>query len=88
MSAAYQNFIPIDFCPFRSYMNTSTSALAEKSRTFRMELGGKELTVSVGVLAQQANGSALVQYGETIVLVTAVMGSLRENIDYFPLSVD
>ncbi len=88
MSAAYQNFIPIDFCPFGSYMNTSTSALAEKSRTFRMELGGKELTVSVGVLAQQANGSALVQYGETIVLVTAVMGSLRENIDYFPLSVD
>jgi polyribonucleotide nucleotidyltransferase len=57
-------------------------------RTYQEEFGGKPLLIEIGKLAQQANGSVRVQYGETTVLVTAVMGSQAKNIDYFPLSVE
>lgn len=56
-------------------------------RTYKEEFGGKPLLIEIGKLAQQANGSVRVQYGETTVLVTAVMGP-QKNVDYFPLSVD
>nr|WP_287129483.1 polyribonucleotide nucleotidyltransferase [Candidatus Cyanaurora vandensis] len=50
---------------------------------------GREITVSTGLLAQQAGGAVLVQAGETAVLVTATMSkSRREGIDFFPLLVD
>lgn len=58
------------------------------STTFSTTFAGRELTLSVGHLAQQANGSVLVQYGDTVVLVTATMGEAREDAGYFPLSVD
>jgi len=58
-------------------------------RKFTTEVAGKELTVEVGKLAQQAHGSCTVTYGETVVLATAVSSSTqREGIDYFPLMVD
>ncbi|MHC4780578.1 MAG: hypothetical protein ACYTFG_18565, partial [Planctomycetota bacterium] len=38
------------------------------------EIGGRELSIEVGRMAKQANGSALVQYGETVVLVAVVSG--------------
>jgi len=54
-----------------------------------MEWGGRTLTVELGKLARQANGAALVRYGDTVVLTTAVMGSQpREGIDFLPLSVE
>src|SRR5688572_21047398 len=56
-------------------------------KTYTREFAGKPLVVEVGKLAQQANGSVLVQYGETSVLVTAVMGQPKP-VDYFPLSLD
>ncbi|MEK7124908.1 MAG: polyribonucleotide nucleotidyltransferase [Patescibacteria group bacterium] len=56
-------------------------------KTYRREFAGKPLVVEVGTLAQQANGSVLVQYGETSVLVTAVMGEPKP-VDYFPLTLD
>jgi polyribonucleotide nucleotidyltransferase len=47
------------------------------------------MTIKVGDLANQANGSCLVQYGETTVLATAVLGPAGgEGMDYFPLSVE
>jgi polyribonucleotide nucleotidyltransferase len=56
---------------------------------FTKEIGGKKMIVKVGDLANQANGSCLVQYGETTVLATAVLApSGREGVDYFPLSVE
>lgn len=56
---------------------------------FTMDLGGRPLRLEVGQLAQQANGSVLVRYGETVVLVTATMSKEpREGIDFFPLVVD
>ena len=54
------------------------------------EIGGKTLTIETGRLANQAHGSVTVTYGETIVLVTAVMSSRprAEDIDFLPLTVD
>jgi len=54
-----------------------------------MELAGRTLTIETGKLAQLANGSVLVRYGDTVVLVTATASEKpREGIDFFPLSVD
>lgn len=56
---------------------------------FSMDLAGRKLVVETGTLAQFANGSALVRYGETVILSTATSSkNPREGIDFFPLSVD
>jgi polyribonucleotide nucleotidyltransferase len=53
------------------------------------ELAGRRLILEVGEVAKQANGAALVWYGETVVLVTAVVApEVREGIDFVPLTVD
>ena len=53
------------------------------------EIGGKILSLETGKIARQADGSVIVKYGETIVLVTAVTAPPRfDDIDFFPLSVD
>lgn len=58
-------------------------------KTFSMELAGRKITIETGDLAQLANGSALVRYGDTVVLSTATASTApREGIDFFPLSVD
>jgi polyribonucleotide nucleotidyltransferase len=52
-------------------------------------IGERELTIEIGKLAKQAHGSALVRYGDTVVLVTACAADKpREGIDFFPLTVD
>jgi polyribonucleotide nucleotidyltransferase len=51
-------------------------------------LGSTDLTIEVGKLAKQANGSAYVRYGDTVVLATACSAKPREGIDFFPLTVD
>ena len=59
------------------------------SQTFSMELAGRTLTVEIGKVAEQANGAALLYYGDTVVLSTATASDKpREGIDFFPLSVD
>ncbi len=56
---------------------------------FELEYAGKTLKVQTGKLAGLAHGSCTVQYGETLVLATAVTGEqARDGIDYFPLMVD
>ena len=58
-------------------------------KTFKKNLAGKEIIVETGKMANQANGSVTVQYGDTVVLATAVMSdNIREGINYFPLMVD
>jgi polyribonucleotide nucleotidyltransferase len=54
-----------------------------------IKLGDKELTVETGRVAKQADGSVIVRYGDTMLLVAAV-GALttREGIDFFPLTVE
>ncbi len=52
-------------------------------------VAGRALRIEVGKFAQQANGAAAVQYGNTVVLVTACTSSEpREGIDFLPLTVD
>ncbi len=58
-------------------------------RCLDMILGGRRLSLEVGKTARQADGSVLVRYGDTVVLVTACMSKEpREGIDFFPLVVD
>ncbi|MCL4369699.1 MAG: polyribonucleotide nucleotidyltransferase [Chloroflexi bacterium] len=52
-------------------------------------IGGRKLSIETGKLAQQANGSVIVQYGDTLVLATATASKEpRPDIDFFPLTVD
>ena len=55
-----------------------------------LEIGGRTMTIETGELAKQANGSALVRYGEQNVVLCAVTASEkpREGIDFFPLTCD
>jgi polyribonucleotide nucleotidyltransferase len=58
-------------------------------RIVERDFHGRKLSIEVGRLAKQANGSALIRYGDTVVLVTAVASrEAREGIDFFPLTVD
>ncbi len=58
-------------------------------RTFTTQLAGRTLTLEFGKVAQLANGSCLVRYGDTVVLSTATASKEpKEGIDFFPLSVD
>lgn len=58
-------------------------------QSYSMELGGRTLIVETGKMAKQASGSALVRYGDTVVLVTATCSAApRVGIDFFPLTVD
>lgn len=58
-------------------------------KSFSMDLAGRTLTVDVGRVSAQANGAALMHYGETTVLSTATASEKpRDGIDFFPLSVE
>lgn len=58
-------------------------------KSFQMTLAGRPLVVETGKLAQFANGSVLIHYGETVILSTVTASTTpRPGIDYFPLSVD
>ena len=59
-----------------------------KSKQYTLEVGGKTLTAEFNDLAEQANGSVMLRYGNTIVLATAVMGKEEKKGDFFPLTVD
>ena len=55
----------------------------------QIEFHGRPLTVETGRMAKQAGGAALVQLGESVVLVTATaLTTAREGIDFFPLTCD
>ncbi len=54
-----------------------------------VEIGGKTFSIETGRYARQANGSVMVRYGDTMVLVTAVASTeVKENQDFFPLQVE
>ena len=63
--------------------------MAKEYKSFTMELAGKTLRVDIGRVAAQANGAALMHYGDTVVLSTATASEKpRDGIDFFPLSVE
>ncbi len=54
-----------------------------------IKLGNRELVVETGKVAKQADGSVVIQYGDTMLLVTAVSGrTAKEGLDFFPLTVE
>ena len=58
-------------------------------KTYSLEIAGRTLNVIIGKVAAQANGAALMQYGDTTVLSTATASEKpRDGIDFFPLSVE
>lgn len=60
-----------------------------KIENFKLDLAGRQLNIEIRNLAEQANGSCLARYGETMVLSTAVMSDQeRKGQDFFPLTVD
>ena len=58
-------------------------------KSYSLELGGRTLTVDIGRVCAQANGAALLKYGDTTVLSTVTASDKpRDGIDFFPLSVE
>lgn len=58
-------------------------------KIFKMELAGREFSVEIGKIAELASGSAILRYGETMVMVNVSKSAKpRDGIDFFPLSVD
>ena len=55
-------------------------------KTFK--LGGKEITLTTGVLAEQADSAVMARMGDTVVLATVTSAPLKQEMDYFPLSVE
>jgi polyribonucleotide nucleotidyltransferase len=57
--------------------------------TVSTKIGDRELSIETGKLAKQADGSVIVRYGDTVVLVTACAAKQpREGLDFFPLTCD
>ena len=59
-----------------------------KKKEYSIELGGKTLTAEFTDLAEQANGSVIMKYGNTTALITATMSKGEKETDFFPLTVD
>ncbi len=58
-------------------------------KSVAVEIRGKELSLKTGRMARQADGSVVAQYGDTVVLATAVSSkTAKEGIDFFPLTID
>ena len=54
-----------------------------------IKVGDKELVVETGKVAKQADGSVVIKYGDTMLLVTAVSShTAKEGLDFFPLTVE
>ncbi|MBQ6993381.1 MAG: polyribonucleotide nucleotidyltransferase [Lachnospiraceae bacterium] len=71
------------------YNGTYSENKEKVFKTYSMELGGRTLSVDVGRVSAQANGAALMHYGDTTVLCTATASDKpRDGIDFFPLSVE
>jgi polyribonucleotide nucleotidyltransferase len=60
-----------------------------ENKRFVATIGGKEVVIETGKLAEQAGGAVTVRMGDTLVFATATMSAIaREGVDFFPLSVD
>jgi polyribonucleotide nucleotidyltransferase len=62
--------------------------MEQTKKVYTFDWAGRELQVEVGQLAKQANGAALIRYGDTAVLSTATASKTPKNTDFFPLTVN
>ncbi len=72
---------------FRIFVKVRSSYCMKKQE-YSIELGGKKLIAEFTDLAEQANGSVIMKYGDTTALVTATMSKGEKDMDFFPLTVD
>ena len=60
-----------------------------ESQSVHSNIGGRDLIIETGKLAQQANAAVTVRYGDTVVLVTVCFNKeAREGVDFLPLTID
>ena len=57
-------------------------------KTIKINLGGRDLVANLENIVEQSDGSVFLQYGDTVILSTAVMNDSEEQLDFFPLIVD
>ncbi|WP_306009589.1 polyribonucleotide nucleotidyltransferase [Bacillus sp. MMSF_3328] len=62
--------------------------MGQDKKIYSLDWAGRTLTVEIGQLAKQANGAALIRYGDTAVLSTATASKEPKNLDFFPLTVN
>ncbi|GAA0445109.1 polyribonucleotide nucleotidyltransferase [Lentibacillus halophilus] len=62
--------------------------MEEAKKTFSTEIGGRTFTVETGELAKQANGAAMIRYGETSVLSVATGSNEPKDLPFFPLTIN
>ncbi|MFD2925570.1 polyribonucleotide nucleotidyltransferase [Halobacillus naozhouensis] len=62
--------------------------MAEEKQVFSIEVAGRTFSVEVGELAKQANGAAMISYGDTSVLSTATGSKEPKDLPFFPLTVN
>jgi polyribonucleotide nucleotidyltransferase len=60
--------------------------MGQEKQLFSIDWAGRKLSVEVGQLAKQANGAALIRYGDTVVLSTATASKEPKPLDFFPLT--
>lgn len=82
--------LPLVSCPHSFVSRDARPHIFMSSpKEYSLDWGGRKLTLSFPNWAEQANGSALVRYGDTVVLATAVMSQKpRAGMNFFPLYVD
>ncbi|MDQ3514397.1 MAG: polyribonucleotide nucleotidyltransferase, partial [Chloroflexota bacterium] len=70
-------------------VTTMPDAIRDKVTTLSLDVGGRQLTLEVGLLAELAHGSVMVRYGDSM-LLSGVVGERepKEGMDFFPLTVD
>lgn len=54
----------------------------------KIEIGGKTLTLTTGELAEQTAAAVTARIGDTVVLATVAVSDLKQELDYFPLTID
>ncbi len=75
--------------PLFNFMHLERKEEVELEKIYNTQIAGRPLVIETGKVAKQANGAAVVRYGDTVVLVTATASKEpREGIDFFPLTVD
>ncbi|WP_027963237.1 polyribonucleotide nucleotidyltransferase [Halalkalibacillus halophilus] len=62
--------------------------MSNEMKTFSLDVAGRQLTVEVGEVAKQANGSAMMRYGDTSVVVAATASSEPKDLPFFPLTIN
>ena len=62
--------------------------MANKKIVKTFKLGGKEITLTTGVVAEQADSAVMARMGDTVVLATVTSAPLKQELDYFPLSLE